>query len=379
MLKGCYSSYWGDMLLKRNRVIIIFLLLCLFTAFFGETVSLAAETDEYGAKFLRSDDPSIMDVSIINFKAKLYEYGFYAAGVSGDTLQTMELDDLTMAAVQLVCTYNPDLIYYPDGVTNALYWRVMREDGGELKTPTDEVYQTLLPGTESEAVTKIQNRLNQLGYDEVGYSFAAGLYDDALQGAIDAFVQCNKFIYDRDEGITISLQELIFSNDAKAYDPGETSQEKFPANVISWLGANGSLLGLQIPNWSLVIIGFVMLGVIVALVFELASPNDKNNNMNKQKQIHFTIEYGGESLEHSVDMDERIRIGRAVGDFPLNLADGGVSREHCEVHMENGQLLLCDVSSYGTMVNGKKILHEQCVLRPGDVFEVGQHRITVQF
>ncbi len=68
-----------------------------------------------------------------------------------------------MAAVKLVCKYNPDLIYYMDGVSNLLYWRVMGQGDQELKTPLDEQYRVLKPGTEDDAVLKVQNRLNQGG------------------------------------------------------------------------------------------------------------------------------------------------------------------------------------------------------------------------
>jgi len=47
--------------------------------------------------------------------------------------------------------------------------------------------------------------------------------------------------------------------------------------------------------------------------------------------------------------------------------------------MENGNLMLRDFSSYGTRINGELCHHSQHVLHSGDVIDVGDHRITIQF
>jgi len=353
--------------------------------------AFAAMTEEYGAKYLKSDDLSVVDVDIIDFKVRLYELGFYSAGVGSDTLQTKELDDLTMAAVKLVCTYNPDLVFYPDGVTNLLYWRVMgiNTDGKGLVTPSDEVYSVLVPGETSENVTKVQNRLNALGYDGAGYTFTPGVYDDELQGAVDAFVRCNKFVYTREEGITIELQELLFSDDAIAYAPDADPLANAPLSqkVFTFLKAKSSIFGIALPNYVQLIIGFVLLCVIVLLIMHLAGGKksdgapkpDQTGGKLKAGQIEFRIEYKGNSCTHIADMSKYVRIGRATGDFPLDLSDESISRKHCEICNDGGSLMLRDFSSYGTKVNGTMCHHSQQALHSGDVIEVGNHRITIKF
>jgi hypothetical protein len=50
--------------------------------------------------------------------------------------------------------------------------------------------------------------------------------------------------------------------------------------------------------------------------------------------------------------------------------EGGVSRLHCEVVLRNGELMLRDLSSYGTFVNEKKVAGETALER-ADVIRIG--------
>lgn len=354
-------------------------------ALVGASVAFAVETEEYGAKYLVNDDASMVDVDIIDFKVRLYELGFYSAGVSDSTLQTRGLDDLTMAAVKLVCKLNPDLVYYTDGVSNALYWRVMGLVDGELATPLDKEYRTLAMGESGEEITKVQNRLNQLGYDAVQRTFTPGVYDAELQRVIDEFIRCNKFVCDKDAGITEEMQALMFSDEAIPYAPPEVAQveKTLSEKVMGYLGASGELMGLRLPNAAWLAAGFVLLCVIVLLVFMLLSPSKqggKKSGKPKPGMVEFRVEYGDDCVIHRVNVSKGcVRIGRATGNFPLNMADESISRKHCEICYENGNLMLRDFSTYGTTVNGSKCHHSQQALKSGDVLEVGMHRITVNF
>ena len=49
---------------------------------------------------------------------------------------------------------------------------------------------------------------------------------------------------------------------------------------------------------------------------------------------------------------------------------GGVSREHCEIVLRDGELRLVDLSRYGTFVNEKRVDGEIALAR-GDVVRVG--------
>lgn len=358
------------------------LAIVMILALLGTNIANAVETDENWAMYLVDDPESIVPYHIIDFKVRLYELGFYSAGVNDTTLQYKGLDDLTMAAVNLVCTLNKDLIFYNEGVSNELYWRVMGLDGKELITPLDETYQAWAPGDSSDAITKLQNRLNQLGYDAVGCTFTAGVYDEELQTVIDEFVRCNKFVYTEGSGITVEMQELLYSDAALNYTPEEIIQEELTVSekVFTYFKAETSILGVKLPNIVLLILGFLLLCAIAVLVFKLLFQNKGKETARKAGMVEFKIEYANESIVHYMNVKENsVRIGRATGDFPLNPEDGSISREHCQICYENGNYMLRDFSTHGTIINGSKCHHTQQALHSGDVLEVGKHRITITF
>jgi serine/threonine protein kinase len=58
------------------------------------------------------------------------------------------------------------------------------------------------------------------------------------------------------------------------------------------------------------------------------------------------------------------------------LEDPGVSRVHCEIELEDGQVLVTDLDSAGgTFVNGQRITEQQ--LRPGDVVQIGSTQMRL--
>lgn len=370
-----------EMDMRPNRFVlrVTVLLLVLFVLSASVCPAFAAEDeyqDENGAAFLKSDPLSAVSVRIINFKARLYELGFYASGADDSVLQSKELDDLTMAAVMLVCRYNPEFTYHEDGVSNDLYWRVMGDTEGPLITPEGGEYETISKGEKSEAVTQLQNRLNQLGYDAAAGAFTPGVYDDTLQGAIDAFVRSNKMVYDEKDTITEELQKAIFDEEAQPYSM--TLVER----VLAYVRGTGNVFGLKVPNAVVLLVGFLCLCVIVALVVKLVVPSPSGKEASSASsagKLKFEVEYEGKSFVHTADKNAVVCIGRGVGNFPLNIEDKSISREHCEIAMEGGELVLKDKSSYGTKINGTLCHNNSQALHSGDVLEIGKHKITVRF
>jgi serine/threonine protein kinase len=58
------------------------------------------------------------------------------------------------------------------------------------------------------------------------------------------------------------------------------------------------------------------------------------------------------------------------------LEDPGVSRVHCEIELEDGQVVVTDLDSAGgTFVNGQRITEN--VLRPGDVLRIGETQMRL--
>jgi hypothetical protein len=67
-------------------------------------------------------------------------------------------------------------------------------------------------------------------------------------------------------------------------------------------------------------------------------------------------------------------IGRAkVDERPMIVVDdssSGISRSHCELALRHGELVVRDLSSYGTFVNERRVSGEE-VLHPADVIRIG--------
>lgn len=56
---------------------------------------------------------------------------------------------------------------------------------------------------------------------------------------------------------------------------------------------------------------------------------------------------------------------------------GGVSRSHCEIRVRDGELVLRDLSSYGTFVNERRVSGEE-QLKPADVIRIGSPGAELQ-
>ena len=357
----------------------------------GTALAQSAKDDEYDAIFLVSDDETTMDVRIFAFKHKLQEEGFYVSGISEEELRSPTLDLLTMAAVQMVTEYNPDLIYYNDGVSNQLYWRVMGEVAG-LKSPRTEGDGGLRLGDRGEAVTNLQNRLSKLGYGASGQDFTGGVYDEKMQNAVDDFVRCNKLVYQREDGVPLQLQQEIMAESAVAYSVSGTGLSLHD-KVLRYMNGQGNLLGLRAPVWAFWLAGFALLCIISMLVFRLCGGRKESSaekpvvtleGMKPGKgEVVFQIEYKGMRVFHRMRLKDVIVIGRSQGRFPLNPEDVGVSRTQCELIPDRGKLRLRNRSSHGTVLNGERLQGvdgrqtDDRFLHNGDVLEFGSHRVTV--
>lgn len=363
-----------------------------------EDAELEAEyAAENGYQFLTTDPEGVYP-EIINFKARLRELGFYTAGVDDGTLQTSVLDPLTMAAVNEVCRLNPQFSYHPSGVSRLMYWNVMNMYGygDDLKTPLSGDYRALEQGAEGEAVTAVQNRLTELGYDSAaGYTFTPGVYDEGLQAAVEAFARVNNMTMDAQTGISAALQKRLFAEDAAPYAPGEGGETLSTAQrILDYFASPSSLMGLSLPNGVLWGVGFILVCVIVVLLVRLLSPGSVSAGKASpgsavtpgsapgrlaRGEMVFTVDYNGKTCVYREQINNYVRIGRATDKFPLDLSDKGISRKHCEIYMKAGKLMLRDFSSNGTFVNGELCHHAERALYSGDMLKVGDHRITVQF
>lgn len=354
------------------------LAIVLCASYVGLCETASWESEPY---YVLGEDPEYAGSGdIITFKHRLYDLGFYGEqDINNETLNAKDLDDLTMQiAVRRVHELNPELAYSKDYVTQQLALAVLGEypmDTYSLKTPEPQ-YKDLKPSTEYlKIVEDIQNRLNNIGYDQAGYHFTKGIYDDQLQGAINEFVRCNGLQESPEDGITVGIQELMFSDGAKEYFNGKKAD--FSDRLFAWLGGSTPIVGVRLPNWLMLVIGFALLCVIVLLLVKLfsAPPSAPKN----KGGISFAITYKDKQANYVASGKNYIRIGRGTGDFPLDTEDTKVSRKHCEIYYDKNTLILKDYSHWGTTINGIMCHNDMRILHSGDKIQVGDHTIVINF
>ena len=77
------------------------------------------------------------------------------------------------------------------------------------------------------------------------------------------------------------------------------------------------------------------------------------------------------------DVDDRVVFGRNIGS-PVNLDGSGISREHFVLLSRNGEICVQDLSSNGTVVNGKRVAQNKPQkLSRGDIIYVPGYEIEL--
>jgi hypothetical protein len=88
--------------------------------------------------------------------------------------------------------------------------------------------------------------------------------------------------------------------------------------------------------------------------------------------------FGGPDQGHVFQLveGEPLLLGRSRH-CPWPLKDPSISRVHCEIELEDGQVVVTDhESSSGTFVNGKRVA--EAILRAGDVLQIGDTKMRLQ-
>ncbi|MHC4831770.1 MAG: FHA domain-containing protein, partial [Planctomycetota bacterium] len=92
---------------------------------------------------------------------------------------------------------------------------------------------------------------------------------------------------------------------------------------------------------------------------------------------YFVKLLGARSVRLRVDDGEMLVIGRA-DEADLQLEDKLVSRQHCEIEVRSGSLIVRDLGSRnGTVLNGRRFAGER-VAHPGDQVKVGSHFLLIE-
>jgi pSer/pThr/pTyr-binding forkhead associated (FHA) protein len=72
-----------------------------------------------------------------------------------------------------------------------------------------------------------------------------------------------------------------------------------------------------------------------------------------------------------------LTIGRGE-EVDLTIGDRWISRRHCEIYDQDGDLALRDLGSrHGTLLNGKSVLH--AILKPGDKISLGLTTLVARY
>lgn len=339
------------------------------------------------------------------FKDTLYQLGYYTAMSSDENIRSAFLDDETMNAVYRVCQKNGLISEYHDEGINYTVWdavingQIVSADA--TPAPTQATYEHIYWLTNSPAVAAIQNKLMQLGYQLPGGA-ATGIYDEDLRQVIKVYCELNGYPYDQtsSNGLTPAFQSRLLEQQSVPYyeitptpavtpTPTPEPVKSLGDKLRDHFSDSSSLLGLQVPNIIIWLICFGLIaGCIIAAIhfFSPADPNSKRPGSDKPTRrqtgsgrLEFTIEYKGIVQTYRCNIDHALKIGRNVGNFPLNMQDTLISRKHCEIYYFDQSLWLRDYSSNGTRINGKICSREEYILYSGDVIQMGDHRITIRF
>lgn len=73
---------------------------------------------------------------------------------------------------------------------------------------------------------------------------------------------------------------------------------------------------------------------------------------------------------------QTLQVGRSQA-TPTKLTDPTISRVHCEIEWNGDKIMLLNISTGGTHVNGKPVSQHE--LKSGDVIRVGSTEIRFQF
>lgn len=332
----------------------------------------------------------------ITIKLQLRDKGYYSSNVPDEIFTSNALDDFTLNALGKLAETYPDKPAYNGnsrGMTSKALWDLQNSPGSIKSISTVEHigYVEIGMNTEgqSKTIEEIQKRLIDLKYlSRSDASYKPGEASPALFAAMKTFLERNGVaeLYDPDV-ITVPAQEKLLDTDPTLLEPAES--KGFLGKIQDYFTGSRPILGMNIPVLVIWFISVMVLAVCVVVFIhffksdasgkDAKKPKQSLSQRSKGKPVQFEITYGGVTKTHEQTVDGLLKIGRNVGDFPLNLEDTSISRRHCDLYFQNKKLMLHDYSSGGTFINGEKINNTQRALNSGDVLGIGYHTIKVTY
>ena len=337
-----------------------------------------------GRYYVYEDADRIDALSTVKYT--LYKYGYYG-NISQDSIGlSNKLDDSTIYALRDCCDKNGMMdLFRWEGLTYGVWDRISKGDIINLNAPAEateapEKYAEIPFGESGENLPDIANVLFSLGYLD---SRDHATYDEAVRDAIREFGKNNGFpdYYDHDEEghvrpIEADLQRTMLEEKALNTIPPEQK----PSGLMGYFSRIVKIGGLKVSMLVLWCVGLVVLvgGALLAVYIFTPAEARKSKKATKN-MLHFSITYNGTTQETETQIEKTLKIGRGIGNFPLNMEDMMISRRHCELYYNNNALMLRDYSANGTTVNGKAVNNAECLLHSGDTIVIGNHTIVITF
>ena len=338
------------------------------------------------------------DLDLIDLKSVLNDNHYYPSNTPKEAIESNYYDSYTHVALRRCCEKN-NLVFDDYGVTTDTYYAIIRDgirDAEATLSPEElspeDAYPPLTPlvtDGPGAHVSQLQRQLKDLGYctrdDMSEIMLQPGLYDENMYEAIALFCEQNGYnVPQIDPGIIeSSLQIAILeSKTRRAFPTPEPTEEPGPSNsgLLGFFLKPVSLFGLEMPNWVVWLIGLALLVALGVVAMYFFMPRkDKDAAKGTTGAIQFVIEYNGKKKDYRCNIDHTLKIGRNVGNFPIDTGDRTLSGKHCEIYYSGKTLMIRDYSTNGTFVNNKNCSKGEYPLHSGDTIKIGNHIITIVF
>ena len=313
-------------------------------------------------------------------KNKLEAYGYYAeAGIDTNEVDWYndKLDGPTMKALRKCLQANDMMDFECElGLTNGAWWAINQDQINDLNNPTEVVGEEYPVIEWQSGDGRLKDLVTKLYDKKYLANMEHSVYDQDVKDALEKFGNANGFpdYYKNDaEGevraIEADIQRRLIEEDFSEY-----VEPKVPyfSRSVEVLGIHTTMLVV----WCVGLV--VLLGCVLAVIY-FFFPSEKKDDKNKKKTVHFEITYNGKTSKSEAEIVKTLKIGRGVGNFPLDLQDMKISRRHCELYYNNDVLMLRDYSANGTTVNGLPVNNAETILTSGSVVVIGDHSIVVTY
>lgn len=238
------------------------------------------------------------------------------------------------------------------------------------------------------ADTDLDDLARKLGVDSYHY-FAAAVPEALLDGSVR---QLDITSGDGSVSVDVKFPAIYMSQEEPAVQP--EAEAPAASEPEPEMGRYGLLLGAGIGLFAVIVLAFFLLGRRKKKQADLSQKQkletEKESTAITQEQIE--TEYFEEGPEYAIKLSDgrnpgkawthtvssEIQIGRA-DHCTIQLLDSSVSREHCKIVVQGGELLLVDLdSSNKAQQNGKKVFGS-VVLHSGDVLKFGREILHVDY